>query len=105
MATVNPARAINRLPKLGTLQVGAPGDVTMLEVVEGPGRVRRHAQQQARGQGPHQAGADRRGGHPVRPALLGAFQRALTRVSQAESGDQGPMLAVRIVFSQRHLPR
>jgi hypothetical protein len=27
---------INRLPKLGTLQVGAPGDVTMLEVVEGP---------------------------------------------------------------------
>ena len=36
MATVNPARAIDRLPKLGTLQVGAPGDVTMLEVVEGP---------------------------------------------------------------------
>ena len=36
MATVNPARAINRLPKLGTLQVGAPGDVTMLEIVEGP---------------------------------------------------------------------
>jgi len=36
MATVNPARAINRLPKLGTLQVGAPGDVTILEVVEGP---------------------------------------------------------------------
>jgi dihydroorotase len=36
MATANPARAINRLPKLGTLQVGAPGDVTMLEVVEGP---------------------------------------------------------------------
>jgi len=36
MATANPARAINRLPKLGTLQVGAPGDVTILEVVEGP---------------------------------------------------------------------
>ena len=36
MATANPARAINRLPKLGTLQVGAPGDVTMLDVVEGP---------------------------------------------------------------------
>ena len=36
MATVNPARAIDKLPKLGTLQVGAPGDVTMLEVVEGP---------------------------------------------------------------------
>jgi dihydroorotase len=36
MATVNPAKIINRLPKLGTLQVGAPGDVAILEVVEGP---------------------------------------------------------------------
>jgi len=27
---------INRMPKLGTLQVGAPGDVSVLEVVEGP---------------------------------------------------------------------
>ena len=36
MATVNAARAINRLPKLGTLEAGAPGDVTILEVVEGP---------------------------------------------------------------------
>ena len=38
MATVNPARIINRTPKLGTLQVGAPGDVSVLEVVEGPVR-------------------------------------------------------------------
>jgi dihydroorotase len=36
MATVNPAKVINRMPKLGTLQVGAPGDVAILEVVEGP---------------------------------------------------------------------
>ena len=36
MATVNPARVINRGPKLGTLQNGAPGDVTILDVVEGP---------------------------------------------------------------------
>jgi len=36
MATTNPARAIEKLPKLGTLQVGAPGDVSVLEVVEGP---------------------------------------------------------------------
>ena len=35
-ATVNPAKVINRLPKLGTLQVGAPADVSVLEVVEGP---------------------------------------------------------------------
>ena len=36
MATVNPAKIINRLPKLGTLQIGAPGDVAILELVEGP---------------------------------------------------------------------
>jgi dihydroorotase len=36
MATVNPARIIDRLPKLGTLQVGAPGDVAIMELVEGP---------------------------------------------------------------------
>ena len=36
MATVNPAKAINRAAKLGTLQIGAPGDVSVLEVVEGP---------------------------------------------------------------------
>ena len=38
MATVNPARSINRLPKLGTLEIGAPGDVSILEIVEGPVR-------------------------------------------------------------------
>ena len=36
MATANAARAIDKLPKLGTLQVGAPGDVTILDVVNGP---------------------------------------------------------------------
>jgi dihydroorotase len=36
MATVNPANVINRMPKLGTLQVGAPGDVAIMELVEGP---------------------------------------------------------------------
>ena len=36
MVTTGPAKIINRLPKHGTLQVGAPGDVTLLEVVNGP---------------------------------------------------------------------
>jgi dihydroorotase len=36
MATINAGRAIDRAPKLGTLQAGAPGDVTILEVVDGP---------------------------------------------------------------------
>jgi dihydroorotase len=36
MATVNPARVINRNPRLGTLQRGAPADVSILEVVNAP---------------------------------------------------------------------
>jgi dihydroorotase len=36
MVTVNPARVIGREPKLGTLDLGAPGDVSILELVEGP---------------------------------------------------------------------
>lgn len=35
-ATAAPAKVINRLPKLGTLQVGAPADATVLEVINGP---------------------------------------------------------------------
>ena len=29
-------KSINRAPKLGTLQIGAPGDVAIMELVEGP---------------------------------------------------------------------
>ena len=36
MTTLNPARVINRIPKLGTLQLGAPGDVSILELKQGP---------------------------------------------------------------------
>ncbi len=36
MATAVPARVIGRVPKLGTLQIGAPADLSMFEVVEGP---------------------------------------------------------------------
>ena len=36
MATVKPARIIDRVEKLGTLQVGAPGDVSILELVREP---------------------------------------------------------------------
>jgi cytosine/adenosine deaminase-related metal-dependent hydrolase len=34
-ATTTPAQLIGRVPKLGTLQVGAPGDVSVLELVSG----------------------------------------------------------------------
>jgi dihydroorotase len=36
MATAAPAKIINRAPKIGTLQIGAPGDVAIMELVEGP---------------------------------------------------------------------
>src|ERR1700744_2553063 len=36
MATIAPAKIINRAPKIGTLQVGAPGDVSIMDLVEGP---------------------------------------------------------------------
>src|SRR5204863_1050529 len=36
MATTTPAKVINRMPKLGTLQIGAPADVAIMELVEGP---------------------------------------------------------------------
>ena len=36
MATATPGKIINRLPLHGTLQVGAPADATLLELVNGP---------------------------------------------------------------------
>jgi dihydroorotase len=36
MATSAPAKIINRAPKIGTLQIGAPGDVAIMDLVVGP---------------------------------------------------------------------
>jgi len=36
MSTVAPARVIERIPKHGTLQIGAPADMSIMELVEGP---------------------------------------------------------------------
>lgn len=35
-ATIKPAQIINRAPMLGTLKIGAPGDVAIMDLVEGP---------------------------------------------------------------------
>src|SRR4030095_16182681 len=35
-ATVEPAKVIGRVPGLGTLQVGAPADLAIMDVVDGP---------------------------------------------------------------------
>lgn len=34
--TIEPAKIIGRVPGLGTLMIGAPADVSILDVVEGP---------------------------------------------------------------------
>ena len=36
MATEKPAQVIGKVDKLGTLQVGAPADVALFDLVEGP---------------------------------------------------------------------
>src|SRR5450755_1431168 len=36
MTTTAPAKIINRAPRIGTLQIGAPADVAIMELVEGP---------------------------------------------------------------------
>jgi len=36
MASAVPGAIINRMPRLGTLQVGAPADATLVELVQGP---------------------------------------------------------------------
>jgi len=36
LATINPARIIGKVDKLGTLQVGAPADVSLFDIIEGP---------------------------------------------------------------------
>src|SRR2546423_146180 len=36
MATIAPAKIINRAPKIGTLQIGAPADVAIMVLVESP---------------------------------------------------------------------
>jgi len=36
MATINPAKVIGKVDKLGTLQVGAPADVSLFHIIEGP---------------------------------------------------------------------
>jgi dihydroorotase len=35
-ATVKPAQIIDRVPKLGTLQIGAPADIAVMELIVGP---------------------------------------------------------------------
>jgi dihydroorotase len=38
-STANPAKIINRLPKLGTIQTGAPADLALLAIEDGSFRL------------------------------------------------------------------
>ena len=51
MSTLNPAKVIDRLPKLGTLQIGAPGDVSVFDLIEGPVSLSTRVITRARGTG------------------------------------------------------
>ena len=69
MATVNPANIIGRLPKLGTLQVGAPGDVAIMDLIERSRDLRRYPQQYAQRKGLFEARSDGGRRRSFRPTL------------------------------------
>ena len=83
MATINPAKVINRAPKLGTLQVGAPADVAIMELVEGDVSfvdTRNNIRDRSR---LSQAGADGHGRRAVRTAVQFAVSRCGERAQRA----------------------
>ena len=81
MATTAPAKIINRAPKIGTLQVGAPGDVAIMELVEGPVSFVDTRNNKRDGKAAAEAGADRDQRRAVRPALSVAVRGAVVRRS------------------------
>ncbi len=78
MATTAPAKVINRMPKLGTLQVGAPGDVAIMELVEGPVSFVDTRNNKRDGKAYLEAGADRDGRRAVRAAVSFAVRGAVS---------------------------
>ena len=83
MATSAPAKVIDRQPKLGTLQVGAPADVSIMELVQGPVSFVDTRNNTRTGQAHLQAGADGDRRRAVRAALQFALRRALTSAALA----------------------
>jgi predicted amidohydrolase len=98
MATVNPPKVIGRGAKMGKLQVGAPADVSLLELV-GTRRICRYAQQQAPGQSATQAIRCRVGRCTVRSAVPVAVRRALDGARRQDRTSSPGRLA-----GLRHLP-
>ncbi len=74
MATMAPAKIINRAPKIGTLQIGAPGDVAIMELVEGQTSFVDTRNNKREGKLLLKPGADRDQRRAVRPAVSGAVR-------------------------------
>ena len=89
MATVNPAKIINRLPKMGTLQIGAPGTCRSWKLVEGPVSFV-DTRNNKREDTPIQTGADGHSGHSVRTALTARHFRCDRRVRAIASDYSAP---------------
>jgi len=92
MATIAPAKIINRAPKIGTLQVGAPGDVAIMELVEGPVTFVDTRNNKRDGKALLKPVANRDQRRAVRPPVSGAVRGEVagarsTRVSCREMAD------------------
>ena len=85
MATATPAKIINRAPKIGTLQIGAPGDVAIMDLVEGQASFVDTRNNKREGKAAAQAGADRDQRRAVRPAVSVAVRGAV-KISSSDRG-------------------
>ena len=77
LATSAPARVINRVDKLGTLQIGAPADISVLELVEEPVEFVDTRNNHRPGKTMAQAGAHHSCRTAVRTAVSDAVQLSL----------------------------
>jgi len=86
MATATPARIIGRMDKLGMLAIGAPADVSILELVEGPVDFVAHAQERAQGQSPSEGRSRRCARGVLSAGLTVAVQLSLTLAGRGLHG-------------------
>ena len=104
MATAAPAKIINRAPKIGTLQIGAPGDVAIMELVEAQVSFVDTRNNKREGKLLAEAGADRDQRRAVRPAVSGAVRGEVRGAASRFFVMAGLVPAIR-VFLARRKPR
>ena len=84
-ATVEPAKVIGRVPGLGTLQVGAPADLAIMDLVDGPVEFVDTRNNKRTGPAKARAVPDHPGRTAVRPAAAADAVRVLSSRRGAES--------------------